>query len=139
MRQIVRIPLYVALRLVLSGEFAFDNWSNAGDTNHMRGSITTMMSNISLMGGLVLTFLVPPLLADDAFQMSPGLSTVDAFRSCGGNCPRTELLPPIIMTFLCISSISCLGATMVALQNMVSAWPVALNVPLTARRLPTHR
>ena len=88
-KSIINMPLRVALSLMISGEFAYDNWCVEQDKEYMRQSIITMSTNVSIVGGLMLTILLPPLASSQDFQetLKP-VSTAPGFESC---TPATRL------------------------------------------------
>ena len=159
-KQVVHIPLYVALELVLSGQFACmptwgsnprqarrafqgrryhssaggrtkqqhicsgmsgtdDNWAVEDDKEYMRYSIINFQTNVSIVGGLLLTILLPPLIPPDAFQTSYVVSTAPGFETCTEeNCPSTvKYLPSVIMCCFVAASITDLGTTIISIQS----------------------
>ena len=114
-KQAIDLSLWTTLVLVLSGEFAFDNWMVEDEGHAMRASIIAMMTNFSIVAGLTLSIILPPLTEVDVF-MPQEISDVPGFRSCSPEtCVKAnDYLPVLIMANFVASSTCCIGSVMVS-------------------------
>ena len=108
-----------------------DNWAVEDDKEYMRYSIINFQTNVSIVGGLLLTILLPPLIPPDAFQTSYVVSTAPGFETCTEeNCPSTvKYLPSVIMCCFVAASITDLGTTIISIQSA----PHAAHSPFRPR------
>ena len=142
-KQAIDLSLWTTLVLVLSGQFAFDNWMVEDDGQTMRASIIAMMTNFSIVAGLTLSIILPPLTDADVF-IAIEVSDVPGFRSCSlETCVRAnDYLPVLIMANFVASSTCCIGSVMVSSPISPALLPckLACSAGWTARkeRVPTR-